>query len=123
MQHVCSTWSSTLQQDGLEMNPTRRSRIDRAREAFNASLPREGRVMRQIRRCFVVADGRPLCVGDLLPRVYPHLDRYKHWHRWSCRRALLRYAVPVGRADAQGRPIIWAPKPELMRLITGAIPN
>jgi|SRR6516162_3879781 len=96
---------------------------DRAWTKAIASLPREGRVMRQIRRCFVAAGGRALCVGDLLPRIYPHVDRYKHWHRWSCRRALLRYAMPVGRADARGRPIIWAPKPELMRLITGAIPN
>jgi hypothetical protein len=79
--------------------------------------------MRQVRRCFIAAGGKPLSTSQIMPWIYPQLDRFKHWHRWSCRRALLRYAVPAGRADAQGRPIIWAPKPELMRLITGVIPS
>jgi hypothetical protein len=74
-----------------------------------ASLPREGRVMRQVRRCFVARGAKPLCVGDLLPWVYPRLTLAQHWHRWSIRRALLRYAVPIGRRDTQGRPVIWRP--------------
>ena len=74
-----------------------------------ASLPREGRVMRQVRRCFVARGAKPLCMGDLLHWVYPRITHAQHWHRWSIRRALLRYAVPIGRRDTRGRPVIWRP--------------
>jgi len=74
-------------------------------------MPREGRVMRQTRRAFVAAGGKPLRIGDVLPWIYPQLDRFKHWHRWSARRALLRYAVPIGRSETgRGLPVIWAPR-------------
>jgi hypothetical protein len=86
-----------------------RSPSNRQRLLALASLPREGRVVRQVRRCFIARGAQPLCVGDLLPWVYPQLDRFKHWHRWSVRRALLRYAVPIGRSHARGRPVIWRP--------------
>ena len=89
----------------------RRRSVARARQSFIASNPREGRVMRQVRRAFVAAQNKPLCIGDVLPWIYPHLDRFKHWHRWSARRALLRYAVPIGRSTkGRGLPVIWAPK-------------
>ena len=86
--------------------------IARARQSFVASMPREGRVMRQVRRAFTAAGGnKPLCIGDVLPWIYPQLDRFKHWHRWSARRALLRYAVPIGRSSkGRGLPVIWAPR-------------
>jgi hypothetical protein len=89
----------------------RRAHPDRARMAVIAALPREGRVMRQIRRRFIAGGGKPLCVGDLLPWVYPELTRWHHWHRSNCRRALVRYAIPIGRSRKQGTPIIWAPRP------------
>jgi hypothetical protein len=54
------------------------------------------RVMRQVRRCFIAAGGEPRSTSQILKWVYPDLDRFKHWHRWSARRALLRYAVPIG---------------------------
>jgi transposase len=73
---------------------------------YTTCYNRPGRVMRQVRRCFVAAGAKPLCVGDLLPWIYPRLDRFKHWHRWSARRALLRYAVPLGRSDKRGRPVM-----------------
>jgi hypothetical protein len=73
-----------------------------------ASLPREGRIHRAVRRCFIAGDGAPRCAADLLRWAYPELDHYKHWHRWSVRRALLRYAVPIARANTRGRPIIWS---------------
>ena len=74
-----------------------------------ASLPREGRVMRQVRRAFVAAGMKPLRSVDVLPWAFPHLDRFKDWHRWSCRRALLRYATPIGRSRGRGSPVIWSP--------------
>jgi hypothetical protein len=70
-------------------------------------MPREGRVMRQVRRAFIAAGGEPLCIGDVLPWVYPRVDRFEHWRRWSVRRALLRYAVPIGRSGGSGRPVVW----------------
>jgi hypothetical protein len=57
--------------------------------------------MRQVRRCFIANDGKPRCAADLLRWAYPELDHYKHWHRWSVRRALLRYAVPIGRGPVE----------------------
>ena len=85
--------------------------IARARQSFVASLPREGRVMRQVRRCFIAAGGKPLSTSQIMPWIYPRLDRFKHWHRWSARRALLRYAVPIGRSETgRGLPIIWVPR-------------
>ena len=74
-----------------------------------ASRPREGRIQRQIRRAFI-ARARPLTMSELLPWAYPKLDHFKHWHRWSVRRALLRYAVPIGRSTkGRGLPGIWRP--------------
>src|SRR6516165_3319792 len=91
----------------------RRGRFtDSAAQSVIASMPREGRVMRQTRRAFVAAAGKPLRIGDVLPWIYPQLDRFKHWHRWSARRALLSYAVPIGRSETgRGLPVIWAPRP------------
>ena len=71
--------------------------------------------MRQVRRCFIARGAKSLCVGDLLPWVYPQLDQFKHWHRWSVRRALLRYAKPLGRGQTRGLSVIWAIRPELAR--------
>jgi hypothetical protein len=65
--------------------------------------------MRQVRRCFVAAGGNPRSTSQIMPWVFPELDRFKHWHRWSARRALLRYAVPIGRSCGPGRPVIWQP--------------
>jgi hypothetical protein len=85
--------------------------IARARLSFIASLPREGRVMRQVRRRFIAAGGKALSTSQILKWVYPDLDRFKHWHRWSARRALLRYAVPIGRSSTgRGLPVIWMPR-------------
>jgi hypothetical protein len=64
--------------------------------------------MRQVRRRLIAADGLPLCTGEFLAWAYPHVERFKHWHRHNCRRALLRYAMPLGRGEGQGRPVIWA---------------
>lgn len=88
----------------------RRRPPDRAQMIALASLPHEGRVMRQVRRAFVASGMEPLCMGDFLAWTYPSLERFKHWHRWSVRRALLRYATPIGRSRKQGCPVIWAPR-------------
>lgn len=69
---------------------------------------RVGRVQRQIRRALLAADGRPVSIGELLPRCYPRSTKYTRWQRWSIHRALPRFAVPLGRyMSAQGRPMLW----------------
>jgi hypothetical protein len=74
----------------------KRSRSDRARMLVIAALPREGRVQRAIRRCFIAGNGGPRSSADFLRWAYPKLDHYQGWHRWSVRRALLKCAIPVG---------------------------
>ena len=76
-----------------------------------------GRVQRQVRRAFIAGDGRPLQIGNLLARCYPGTTDHPVWHRTNVHRALPKFAVSLGRTNAQGRPIMWAPNPELIRLI------
>jgi hypothetical protein len=84
----------------------------------NVFAARTGRIQRGIRRAFIAANGRPLCIRELLARCYPATDDHPHWHRWSIHRALPKYAIPIGRSKARGCPIMWAPNSELMQLIT-----
>jgi hypothetical protein len=73
------------------------------------SLPRCGRVERQVKRAFAANDFRPLSMSEIWPWVYPGIERAKHWHRWSVRCALLKIAKPIGRSPTgRGRPGIWA---------------
>jgi hypothetical protein len=87
-----------------------------------ASQPREGRVMRTGVWRYGQQNIAAL-VGDLLPWIYPWLDHFEHWHRWSARRALLRYAIPLGRADTRGRPIIWLPRAEISKAVAKPLPK
>jgi hypothetical protein len=87
----------------------RQRSIERARLSFIASQPREGRVMRQVRRAFVANDRRPLSMSEIWPWVFPGIKQAKHWQRWSVRRALLKIAKPIGRSPCgRGRPAIWS---------------
>jgi hypothetical protein len=65
------------------------SSIARARQSFNAALPREGRIQRACRRAFIASGGRPLSMRELRQWAYPGQLR-KRWHRWSIVRALRR---------------------------------
>ncbi len=76
-----------------------------------------GRIQKQIRRAFVASTGQPLVISELLARCYPAAKQHPRWHRWSIHRALPKYGVALGRSRRQGRPIVWAPRPELARLI------
>jgi hypothetical protein len=66
--------------------------------------------MQQFRRCFVANGGKPLRSTDFLRWAFPRLTSFKAWHRWSCRRALLVYAIPIGRSRGRGTAVIWAPR-------------
>src|SRR5262245_1128997 len=69
---------------------------------------RTGRVQIAVKRAFIAANNAPITVGDVLPRAFPRLRRYLHWHRWSVRRALLREAEVIARMRfGRGRPNLW----------------
>jgi hypothetical protein len=68
--------------------------------------------MRQVRRCFVAAGGEPRSTSQILPWVYPELDRFKHWHRWSARIWIVcpegsGAAERGGRVNSRGRQVAW----------------
>jgi hypothetical protein len=49
-----------------------------------AGLKRRGRIIVALRRALIAANGRPIVVGDVLPRAFPrHRGRYLRWQRWS----------------------------------------
>src|SRR5262249_935983 len=69
------------------------------------------RVRVAVRRAFILSNGQPITGRMVLERAFPRLKRFKHWHRWSARRALLQVATVVGRHRyGRGRPNLWAPK-------------
>ena len=105
------------------MNEHRRSLSARGVLFANGGKKRVGRVQLQIRRALIAADGRPVQIGDLLPRCFPAARNYPRWMRKSVHRALPRFAVPLERTNTRGRPIMWAPNPELMRLIEAHTEN
>lgn len=82
-----------------------------------ARSPRVGHLQRQVRRAFIAANGRPLSTTDLLRWCYSHLRRYERWRCQNVRRAARKFAESIGRRRSRGVPILWSPKPELLRLI------
>src|SRR5262245_20667905 len=80
---------------------------DSAYQSAIASESRLGRIKRQVRRALVAAE-RPLTTGELLPWAYPRQSKFKDWHRWSVRRALLQICAKVGRrGQGRGLPFLW----------------
>ena len=76
-----------------------------------ASRKRLGRLRIAVRRAFIISNGEPICIADVLKRAYPRLKRVPCGHRWSVRRALLQDAVVIGRKRyGRGRPNLWAPR-------------
>ena len=77
-----------------------------ARARFNAGLPREGRILRQCRRC-LVAHNNLATSRDLREWCWP-AQPVQHWFYWSITRAMKRLgAKQIGRAGGVGRPAIW----------------
>lgn len=65
-------------------------------------LHKIGRVQRQVRRAFIASGGRPLPTPEVARRCYPRAVKLEHWQRKNVRRALWKFAVPIGRGR-QGR--------------------
>ena len=82
-----------------------------------ASKSRMGRLRIAVRRAFIISNGQPISIADVLRRAYPRLKRVPCGHRWSVRRALLQDAVVIGRNRyGRGRPNLWAPVEAVNRL-------
>jgi hypothetical protein len=92
--------------------------MDRTHMRAIAAKVRVGRVCRQIRRCLIAHNGRPVLINDLLDYCYAGSREHPHWHYRNVHRALPRYAICLGRFGCgSGRSGIYAPRPELARLI------
>jgi len=69
-----------------------------------------GHHQRQVRRCFIAANGEAVRTADLMRWCYPSLSKFSRWHWWSVSRAAHRFGVNVRRG-------FWAPSEELRRRI------
>jgi hypothetical protein len=70
---------------------------------------RMGRVRVAVRRCFIVSNGQPILVRDVLERCYPRVKRFRSRQYDLARQALRRVAVIVARNRyGRGRPALWA---------------
>jgi hypothetical protein len=80
---------------------------NKAKPSVIGSAERHGRIFRQARRCLIAADNRPVSTSDALAWIYPRLKSFEAWHYRKARRALARYATPIGRGAGSGRPLVW----------------
>jgi hypothetical protein len=96
--------------DGLMTDILGRAHPKTAHLWLKGAETRRGRLQRHIARTFILFDGQPLTVGDILPRCYVD-GRYSDSRRHKLRRALRLQAVVVGRVmNRRGQPLLWAPK-------------
>jgi hypothetical protein len=83
---------------------------DRNRMLVVASAPREGRVARQCRRCFIANEFRPVSMTQLREWCYPARP-LQHWFYINIKRGLARLgARQIGRAGGRARPAVYALK-------------
>jgi len=80
---------------------------------------RDGRLKKQVRWAFWLSQGEPLTTTQLVKQCYWAVDlqgeEIKSWHRTNITRVADLFAVRIGRATSQGRPIMWSPRPELVQ--------
>jgi hypothetical protein len=80
---------------------------------------RDGRLKSRVRWAFRLSGGEPLTTTELVKRCYWGVnfqgEKIKSWHRTNVSRVADLLAFRIGRATSQGRPIMWAPRPELMQ--------
>jgi hypothetical protein len=81
--------------------------------------PRDGRIKSQIRFAFFLSRGKPLTTSQLLKSCYCMVpifgEKFKSWHRTNVIRAAELMAVRLGRGTGRGRPVLWSPRPGLMK--------
>ena len=59
------------------------------------NAPRIGRLMRQIKRALIAANGQPLGISTLLSWCYPRARKHPHWHWRNINRTIRKIALPV----------------------------
>src|SRR5262245_17828350 len=110
--HGADILETMARRDPVRFASLARNGSTRAHMAVIASRKRpNARIRTAVRRAFILSDGQSITGRMVLERAFPRLKRFKHWHRWSARRALLQVAVVVGRNRfGRGRPNLWALK-------------
>jgi hypothetical protein len=80
---------------------------------------RDGRLKRKVRRAFLWSGGKPVTTTELVKQCYWSVnfqeEEIKSWHRTNVSRVADLFAIRIGRATSQGRPIMWSPRPEVMQ--------
>ena len=76
-----------------------------------ASKSRPGaRIRLAAHRCFILSNGQPILIRQVLERAYPRLKRFTSWHYLAARRALRKQATIIARMRfGRGRPNLWLP--------------
>src|SRR5262245_17049743 len=83
------------------------ARPARGKRYVIASQNRVGRIIRAVRREFIVK-GQLIRTRDVLLRAYPRLRRFTAWHYLAARRALRKEAMIVVRCRfGRGRSCWW----------------
>ena len=81
--------------------------LNKGRYVVIASQNRIGRIIRSVRREFIVK-GPLIRTRDVLLRAYPRLRHFTAWHYLAARRALRKEATIVARSRyGSGRPALW----------------
>jgi hypothetical protein len=81
----------------------------RGRGFVIASKSRTGRIRIAVRRGFILSDGQPITIRQVLERAYPRLKRFTAWHYLAARRTLRKSAIVIARNRfGRGRPNLWA---------------
>jgi hypothetical protein len=77
-----------------------------------------GRLQRAVRRVFAANNGQPALTTDFM-MAFPTRSTFVNADYFDMRRAAHRFAIPIGRSsnNGKGRPLIWLPNDELLRLV------
>ena len=99
----------------MEVTPILSIEVHRASRAYLsliAAKSRPGaRIRLAVKRGFIVSDGHPITIRQVLERAYPRLGRFVSWHYLAARRALRKEAIVIARNRyGRGRPNLWLPK-------------
>jgi hypothetical protein len=85
----------------------RNLRLRPAKPAFG-----RGKLQTRVKRAFIASDAPAISASEIYGWCYPRRrlvlgKPLTTRHRFSVWRVLVKIAVPVGRADTIGRPILW----------------
>ena len=95
----------------LSIDPARKGSIREHLRLIAVKSRPGARIRRAVRRGFIVSDGHPITIRQVLERAYPRLRHFVSWHYLAARRALRKEAIVIARNRfGRGRPNLWLPK-------------